>query len=62
MSSYGRRTKNPTTGQFEDALWLDDYFGRHNYAVIFQIDDPNWIGNKIDAVYDARDFKWEFED
>lgn len=33
MSSYLKTTKNPETGKFEIAAWLDDYFGRHRYGV-----------------------------
>ena len=35
MSSYVAQTKNPETGQWHEALWRDDYFGRHQYGVIF---------------------------
>jgi hypothetical protein len=35
MSNYIRRTKNPKTGKFEDAEWLDDYYGKHQYGVRF---------------------------
>lgn len=36
MSNFSRLTKNPDTGEFEIALWLDDYFGPHEYGVLFQ--------------------------
>lgn len=35
MSSYTRMTKNPKSGEFEQAEWLDDYFGSHQYGVRF---------------------------
>ena len=35
MSSYTRLTKNPKTGKWEDAYWLDDFYGPHQYAVRF---------------------------
>ncbi len=35
MSSYEQITKHPVTGAWQKALWLDDYFGSHNYGVIF---------------------------
>jgi len=35
MSSYIRNTKNPKTGRFEPAYWLDDYFSHHHYGVKF---------------------------
>jgi hypothetical protein len=52
MSSFYRRTKNPATGAFEDAMWLDNYFGRHRYGVQF----PDG------RVYRQSDHIWEFED
>ena len=44
MSSYFCITKNPKTKHWEQAIWLDDYFGRHSYGVKF----PDG------AVYDPR--------
>ena len=35
MSSYIAKTKHPITGKWQDALWLDDYYGRHHYGVLF---------------------------
>jgi hypothetical protein len=52
MSNYIRGTKNPDTHEFEEAEWLDNYYGPHHYAVSF----PS--GN----LYKADDWKWEFED
>lgn len=52
MSNFIRRTKNPETGVFEDACWLDDYFGRHRYGVRF----PDG------RTYPEEGRKWEFED
>ena len=43
MSTYFEVTKHPRTGEWERALWIDDYFGRHNYGVKFldgQVFDP----------------------
>lgn len=51
MSTFYRRTKNPLTGEFEDALWMDDHFGRHRYGVHF----PGGM------VYRETDHNWEFE-
>lgn len=36
MSTYSKITKNPKTGKFEEARWIDDYFGPHHYGVEFQ--------------------------
>jgi hypothetical protein len=44
MSTYSRMTKNPITGVFEKALWMDDHFGHHHYGVKFpdgSIIDPD---------------------
>lgn len=35
MSSFFKRTKNPATGRWEEALWIDDHFGQHRYGVEF---------------------------
>ena len=35
MSSYTAKTFHPDTGLLEDARWLDDYYGRHQYGVEF---------------------------
>jgi len=35
MSSYYRCTKHPETGNWEFAAWLDDYFAKHHYGVLF---------------------------
>lgn len=52
MSSFICRAKNPETGEFEDAEWLDNYFGRHRYGVRFP---------SSGRVYPDRD-TWEFEE
>lgn len=38
MSSFIRRTKHPYTGIWENAWWIDDYYGRHEYGVRFPSD------------------------
>jgi hypothetical protein len=53
MSNFIRRTKNPRTGKFEDAYWIDDCYGPRKYGVQF----PSQTGT-----YDARQYDWEFED
>lgn len=35
MSNYYRETKNPKTGKWETAEWLDNYFGPNKYGVRF---------------------------
>ena len=53
MSAFIRRTKNPVTGAFQDATWLDDFFGQHRYGVQFAGEAH---------VYEAWGRDWEFED
>jgi len=50
MSSYQRKTQHPLTLHFENAEWLDDYFGQHNYGVRFPSDGQ---------VFRADEFEWE---
>lgn len=47
MSNYIRKTKNSETGKWEEATWLDDYFGKHNYGVRFP-DGKVYDANEID--------------
>lgn len=54
MSNFCRKTKNPETGEYEYAFWLDDYFGYHKYGVVFPSNPKK--------TYDVRDHDWEFED
>ena len=39
MSTYIRLTKHPVTKKYEPAVWIDDYFGQHNYGVQFYGED-----------------------
>lgn len=39
MSTYSKITRHPQTGQYEEATWVDDYFGQHLYGVMFKSDD-----------------------
>ena len=38
MSNYSALTRHPVTGIAEVADWIDDYFGRHRYGVLFKSD------------------------
>lgn len=49
MSSYIKQTVNPDTHEMEDAEWLDDYFGQHNYGVRFP---------STGIVYRADEYRW----
>ena len=43
MSSYIRHTQHPENKEWQDAAWIDDHFGNHNYGVKFldgKIFDP----------------------
>lgn len=51
MSNYIRTTKNPRSGKYEEAQWLDNHFGLHRYGVRF----PNG------HIYHEKDFDWEFK-
>lgn len=52
MSNYLRITKHPITGKFEEAIWLDNCNGHHNYCVQF----------KDGQTFKADDYEWEFKD
>jgi hypothetical protein len=53
MSHFMRRTRNPETGLFEDAVWIDDYFGHHRYGVQFPGSERVWR---------VAEHPWEFDD
>lgn len=35
MSNYQAPAYHPRTGELQDAMFLDDYFGKHRYGVRF---------------------------
>ena len=35
MSTYSKQTKHPVTGEWHEATWIDDFYGRHRYGVQF---------------------------
>lgn len=39
MSTFNKETKNPKTGEWENATWHDDLLGRHHYGVLFPSDE-----------------------
>jgi len=53
MSTYMKETKNPITGKWEHAVWIDDYFGRHNYGVSFKNEDGT------QSILDPREYDLE---
>jgi len=36
MSNYLGKAKNPNTGNLEDCVFLDDFYGKRQYAVRFK--------------------------
>ena len=48
MSSYYRPAYHPPTGTVRDALWADDYFGRHQYAVLFEGDEKGYTPEEVE--------------
>lgn len=55
MSTYITRVKNPKTGEFTDALMIDDFYGRHKYGLQFAK-----TAEVLDV--DNLDFELEFDD
>lgn len=47
MSNYIKQTKNPKTGKWEDAHWMDDHFGKHHYGVSFPSGDEIWDPEEV---------------
>lgn len=43
MSSFYKQTKHPVTGKWELAQWLDDYFGKHRYGVLFPSEPDGFV-------------------
>ena len=35
MSNYSRAAYHPPTNTVRTAYWMDDYFGKHRYGVMF---------------------------
>lgn len=67
MSKYNAITKNPRTGKYEAATWLDNHFGSHKYGVKFAdgtvynpdlIDLPTREMRKIDSKIAHLRIKW----
>ena len=46
MSTYARSTRHPETGEFEPAIWHDDFFGSHHYGVQFS-DSTMWDSKRV---------------
>lgn len=54
MNSYIKPTVNPDTHAIEQAEWLDNYFGEHNYGmrfpstgVVYRADEYEWTDDPV---------------
>ena len=50
MSTYSKQTKHPVTGEWHEATWIDDFYGRHRYGVQFpdgEMFNDNRISNRF---------------
>ena len=59
MSSFQKETKNPKTGEWEKATWIDDYFSLHHYGVFFPSDpeypvDPEKVKLETHTIVPAQ--------
>jgi len=46
MSTYYAFTRHPRTGEWLEAMWIDNYFGQHRYGVQFadgEVFDPTKV-------------------
>jgi hypothetical protein len=60
MSNFITNTKNPKTGEFEPAYWLDDYYGHHHYGVRFK--DGTMVDTwkvELETNLEAHDATWD---
>ena len=46
MSSFYGRAVHPKTGETEDAVFIDNHFGPHNYGVKFR-DGSTWPDSQV---------------
>ena len=53
MSNFIKKTKHPETGKWEDAQWLDNYFGLHRYGVMFP------AHQKVNKIYNPAEVELE---
>lgn len=54
MSNYVGRAINPRTNQVQEALFIDDHFGRHRYGIRFAGEEYVWPAHKVTVVTDAE--------
>jgi len=48
MSNFIKKTFHPRKHKWEDAEWIDNFFGNHKYGVIFPSDKQN--GKPLKAI------------
>jgi len=61
MSTYSRLTKNPDTGEWEQAIWIDDYYAKNHYGVKFEngiVVDPEIIELETKNMDKEEQIKW----
>lgn len=60
MSNYMKLTRHPKTGKWHNAVWIDDFYGKHKYGVAFKGD---LFDTDYDDIYDPSkekmDTDWE---
>ena len=54
MSHYTMKIRNPRTGNVEEALWMDDYWGRHQYGVRFAGEEYVWRDEELAKANEGR--------
>lgn len=54
MSTYTATTRHPVTGDYEPAMWIDDYFDHHVYGVKFPSDGKVYPTEQVNRkqIYD----------
>lgn len=52
MSSYYRPAYHPKSKTIRNALWADDYFGCHEYGVLFDGDERTYRPEEVEIPQD----------
>lgn len=65
MSDFHCPAYHPATDSIRDALWADDYFAKHQYAVLFEGDEtaykPEQVAIPADQVFVSHERVRELE-
>lgn len=63
MSNYSRSAWNPKERVVRAAMWMDDYFGKHQYGVAFEGDPavykPEEVEIPLDLIFVPEEGKIE---